>query len=326
MNDIYRELRHTIANSKTVYYPKKAKSEVEPLSETYVNLMVNKVCTQQIGKSTSIAEGETPVAEIVLGYPGAGKSNVERALLKKYNGNLVSADFDEFRPYDKRVFEAIKENPLVADYYCQLPLALRDNMLYRTADERRHIMISTPCIDINEHPKKSLEAVFGKKGYHLNITYVAANKHMCCLSNITRYFQARRHNLENPDKEPIIPRLVAFQNHDFLCGETMKKINYVVEGISHGSPITMQVVDRNNNLLCDEKNYQKIPHIIKAKEKQPLSPYEEKRLAFELNYIMESIQMLGLSKQEKRILSEFFNGRLSNHQNIAHQKFYYGGR
>ena len=59
MNDIYRELRHTIANSKTVSYPKKAKSEVEPLSETCVNLMVNKVCTQQIGLSKPLAEGET---------------------------------------------------------------------------------------------------------------------------------------------------------------------------------------------------------------------------------------------------------------------------
>lgn len=326
MNDIYRELRRTIANSKTVYYSKKAKSEVEPLSESYVNLMVNKVCTQQIGKSTSIEEGETPVAEIVLGYPGAGKSNVERALLKKYNGNLVSADFDEFRPYDKRVFDAVKENPLVADYYCQLPLALRDNMLYRTADAERHIMISTPCIDINEHPKNSLEAVFGKKGYHLNITYVAANKHMCCLSNITRYFQARRHNLEHPEEEPIIPRLIAFQDHDFLCGETMKKINFVVDGISHGSPITMKVVDRNNKFLCDETNYQQIPHVIKAKERQPLSPYEEKRLAYELNYINESIQILGLSKQEKRILSNFFNGRLSNHQSLMSNKFRQGGR
>lgn len=325
MKDIYRELRHTIANSQTVYYPKKAKSEVVPLSENYVNLMVNKVCTQQIENSKPLEEGETPVAEVVLGYPGAGKSNVERALLKKYNGNLVGADFDEFRPYDKRVLEAIKENPLVADYYCQLPLALRDNMLYRTADARRHIMISTPCIDINEHPKNSLEAVFGKKGYHLNITYVAANKHMCCLSNITRYFQARRHNLEHPEEEPIIPRLVAFQDHDFLCGETMKKINFVVDGISHGSPITMKVVDRNNKFLCDETNYQQIPHVIKAKERQPLSPYEEKRLAYELNYINESIQILGLSKQEKRILSNFFNGRLINHQNIAYSN-HHGGR
>lgn len=326
MNDLYRELRHTIANSKTVYYPKKAKSEVEPLSETYVNLMVNKVCTQQIGKSTSIEDGETPVAEIVLGYPGAGKSNVERALLKKYNGNLVSADFDEFRPYDKRVFEAVKENPLIADYYCQLPLALRDNLLYRTADIGRHIMISTPCIDINNHPKNSLEAIFGKKGYQINFTYVSANKHMCYLSNVTRYFQARRHNLECPENEMIVPRLVSLKSHDFLSKGTLDGVDIVIDAVNKGSDFKLQVVDRNNNVLSENASYNDIPHLIKAKERQPLTPYEEKRLAYELNYINESIQMFGLSKEEKRILSEFFNGRLSNHQSLIYDKFHRGGR
>lgn len=326
MNDIYCDLRHTIANSNTVYYPKKTKSEVEPLSETYINLMVNKVCTRQLSSSHPISSDERPVVEVVLGYPGAGKSSVERALLKKYDGNLVEADFDEFRSYDKRVFDAVKENPLIADYYCQLPLALRDNTLLRAADENRHILISTPCIDINNHPKDSLEALFGKRGYQINFTYVSANKHMCYLSNVTRYFQARRHNLECPENEMIIPRLVPLKSHDFLSKGTLDGVDIVVDAINKGADYNLNVVDRNNKLLSENANHNDIQHIIKAKERQPLSPYEEKRLAYELNYINESIQILGLSKEEKRILSEFFNGRLSNHQSLISDKFHRGGR
>lgn len=313
----YLELRRAIAHSQTIIYPKHTKSAVNPLAENFVAAMVNKVCTSKIAAVRPPVKDEIPTVEIVMGYPGAGKSNVERDLLKKYGGNLVEADFDEFRPYDKRVFEAVRNNPLVADHYCQLPLALRDNMLYRAAEAKRHIMISTPCIDINEHPKKSVEAVFGKKGYHINITFVAANKHLCCLSNITRYFQARLNNLDCQDKQMIIPRLVAFKDHDFLCGETLKKVAFTVDGISKGAAMTMRVVDRNNKLLCDSADYLHIPHVIKAKERQPLTADEENRLAYELGFIRDAVTELGLCKQEKKILSEFFNGRLINHQSFA---------
>lgn len=320
----YLELRRAIARCDTIIYDKKTRTEVKPLAKNFVNSMINKVCTRQLAASRRPDDNETPTVEIVLGYPGAGKSDIERQLLKKYNGNLVSADFDEFRPYDKRVFGAIKENPLVADYYCQLPLALRDNMLFRAADAQRHVLISTPCIDINEHPKNSVTAIFGKKGYDINITYVTANKHLCCLSNITRYFQARRNNLDCPEEQLLIPRLVSFHDHDFLCGETQKKIAFITDALEKGSDITMRVVDRNGNQLCDSSDYHRIPHVIKEKEKRPLTADEEKRLAYELDFITESIMMLGLCKKEKQILSDFFNGRLINHQSFANNNHYYG--
>ena len=81
--------------------------------------------------------------------------------------------------------------------------------------------------------------------------------------------------------------------------------------------MTMRVVDRNNKLLCDSADYLHIPHVIKAKERQPLTADEENRLAYELGFIRDAVTELGLCKQEKKILSEFFNGRLINHQSFA---------
>lgn len=138
----------------------------------------------------SIPADKHPHVELVLGYPGSGKTLVEEDILARYPGTILKIDYDDFRRFDSRMVEKSKENPLVADYFGQIPGAIKDRLMMGAAANGQSVLISAPALDIQSSPENSLKALFLNKGYRLNVVYINAGEGIVLFKQLHPPFQS----------------------------------------------------------------------------------------------------------------------------------------
>lgn len=168
---------------------------------------------------------------------------MEEDILARYPGTILKIDYDDFRRFDSRMVEKSKENPLVADYFGQIPGAIKDRLMMGAAANGQSVLISAPALDIQSSPENSLKALFLNKGYRLNVVYINAGEELCFLSNFTRHFKARANNLNNPDGNFDIPRMVRPEVHRAISAGTRQNINEIVGMIGRGENVSLKMVD-----------------------------------------------------------------------------------
>lgn len=241
---------------------------------------------------------------MVIGYPGVGKTLIENELLAKYPNELLKVDYDDFRSYDSRVLETSRHNPLVADYFGQIPGGIKDGLLTRAAKEGKSVLLSAPALDIQASDVNSLRAMFLEIGYRTSVTYTSANESLCYLSNFTRYFKARINSLNNGCTMSEIPRMVKPEVHKVISAGTRHNVHEIIGKIDRGANISLRVVDRNNKEFAEHDIHQ-IPTMARQNERRRLTPPELKRLINELDIISNVALAVGLNYQERNILSKY---------------------
>ena len=68
-------------------------------------------------------------------------------------------------------------------------------------------------------------------------------KNCAFLSNFTRHFKARANNLNNPDGNFDIPRMVRPEVHRAISAGTRQNINEIVGMIGRGENVSLKMVD-----------------------------------------------------------------------------------
>ena len=116
-------------------------------------------------------------------------------------------------------------------------------------------------------------------------------------------------NLNNPDGNFDIPRMVRPEVHRAISAGTRQNINEIVGMIGRGEIVSLKMVDRDNREI-PFTNIEAVPHIARRRERSPLNPAEIDRLVNELSIISDAIQKVGINGREKKILADFMQGAL----------------
>ena len=304
--EAYHNILYVINNAPLNSYPKFGKNDVKKIPSDKAEKIIGNVVGHRLA---SVPADKHPHVELVLGYPGSGKTLVEEDILARYPGTILKIDYDDFRRFDSRMVEKSKENPLVADYFGQIPGAIKDRLMMGAAANGQSVLISAPALDIQSSPENSLKALFLNKGYRLNVVYINAGEELCFLSNFTRHFKARANNLNNPDGNFDIPRMVRPEVHRAISAGNRQNINEIVGMIGRGENVSLKMVDRDNREI-PFTNIEAVPHIARRRERSPLNPAEIDRLVNELSIISDAIQKVGINGREKKILADFMQGAL----------------
>jgi len=304
----YHNLAYTVAHAKINIYPEFTKQDVTKIPEETAKKIIDNVVSHRLASVKK--SSRKPHVELVLGYPGAGKTLVEEELSLRYPNELIKVDYDEFRSYDKRVLAVSDKNPLVADYFYQIPCGIKDTLLDEAAKEGKSVLLSAPALDIKANPQNSLKAMFIDRGYRINVTYTAANENLCYLSNFTRHFKSRLNNLNNPGGKREIPRVITPEVHKVISAGTRHNIHELVSLADQGFDIGFTMVDRNNKPF--EVNDIHAISVLAAKNERrlPLTPPEMKRLIVEMDIIAKAVETVGINKLEKKLLDGLVNGAL----------------
>lgn len=318
ITESYNKLINTLNHYIPVVYTKQVRAMVEVLDKDYISKLAQEAAIQTLQQAHP--SQDKPSVEIVLGYPGAGKTTVEHKIQTKYNGNIINADFDNFRQFDSRLFSSIRQNPLNADFFTQVPAEIRKKLLRQVSSEKKNVIISAPHLPLFDTNKYSIFSTFGSD-YNINITYIAANQHLCCLSNFTRYYSAMLNNLDS-DKDFVIPRLLSPKDHQNLSNGTKQNVFEITKKLNNKQNFNFEIVDREGNTLWKKGDIRQIIPTIKKRENAPLTFEETKRLQYELEYINMAINKIGISNKEARMLDTFLKGHIKNLSLTQDRKLY----
>lgn len=295
--EAYHNFLYAIDNAPQNKYPKFNKNNVKEIPNDKLKKIVNNVIEHRLN---AILCCKKPYAEIILGYPGGGKTLIENDILAHYDRKIQKIDYDDFRHFDSRALYKSRQHPLIADYMTQIPLAIRDHLIVESSKKSQNVLISAPFFNNFQTMAKSL----ANRGYKINITYLCAKEELCYLSNLTRYFKARKNNINSSNANFVIPRVIGQAVHHQISVATRHNIDVITEMISQGHNINLKMVDRCNREIpfSDIKD---VPQIARHKERAPLNLEEMERLTNELNFISRTIIKVGIDEKEKKIVSDF---------------------
>lgn len=158
--EAYHNILYVINNAPLNSYPKFGKNDVKKIPSDKAEKIIGNVVGHRLA---SIPADKHPHVELVLGYPGSGKTLVEEDILARYPGTILKIDYDDFRRFDSRMVEKSKENPLVADYFGQIPGAIKDRLMMGAAANGQSVLISAPALDIQSFAGKFPESAFSEQ-------------------------------------------------------------------------------------------------------------------------------------------------------------------
>jgi predicted ABC-type ATPase len=167
----------------------------------------------------TLSSGNKPVAYILGGQPGAGKSELIDIIKAQLLMNVVECNADNFREYHPQHEDIIKEP---SDYYPDLTgkfaNVVNDVLVNHCLEKKLNFILETTFSSrgvMNSTIKK-----FAKRGYIVNVAIMAVNPKLSYLNTMTRYEQML--------KDPLVfARKVGVERHDErypLVEETLKMV------------------------------------------------------------------------------------------------------
>lgn len=272
-----------------------------------------------------------PIAYILGGQPGAGKTILQNSILKSNkNCVVINADaFREFHPYFSEIQAAFGDE---APKYTQ-PFINRitEQLISELSDEKYNLIIEgtlrTAEIPINTC--KTLK----DKGYRVELHIIAVKKEISYESTILRY--------ENAIDSGKAPRATAKEHHDLVAESIVKNLDVIYESKSFddirlfsrfekciyptGEEISPAIVERevlNGNWSNAELNMLReiVSEVKRLKSERNAPDYESYSLRTDelIDSISVSDFYLEVTKQEAAYLTEQgvrYDGNTSENKN-----------
>ena len=185
---------------------------------------------------------DSPVAIVLGGQPGAGKSNIYQIARKRFSNNLVELDCDAFRVYHpyyqqiKLIFgkeDGAKTNPFI--------FRAVDQLVDELSDQKYNLIIESSL----KRPNTAINngKILPPKGYEVELHIMATNKEVSWQSTIDRYYE----ELRRTGKPRAVPR-------DFHDNVISNICNSLYEVKKSGLMSNILMFDRKQNCLYNMKN------------------------------------------------------------------------
>ena len=174
----------------------------------------------------SIAQGKTgdldqPIAYIVAGQPGSGKTIMSSVLIEAHNGDIVQSMGDNFRGFHPRYKELMKKYGQYCAYF-SLPQAkfLSDLTMHRAA-EGRYRIIQEGALENVEYTMDMIEFL-KRKGYYVVLMLRACSRKKSWKAIHQLFLQQRL-------KAPGLSRIITREYHDAACLSFLSATNQLVK-------------------------------------------------------------------------------------------------
>ena len=202
---------------------------------------------------------ECPVAIVLGGQPGAGKSNIYQIARRRFSNNLVELDCDAFRIYHpyyeqiKLIFEkedGAKTNPFV--------FRAVDTLVEELSDEKYNLIIESSL----NRSKTAINngKILPPKGYEVELHVMATNKEVSWQGTINRYYEEMRRTGK--------PRAIPKNFHDQVVSNICNSLDEVKQS---GLMSNILIFDRTQTCLYNMRDNKDIEpsvlldHIINGK-------------------------------------------------------------
>ena len=184
---------------------------------------------------------DSPVAIVLGGQPGAGKSNIYQIARRRFSNNLVELDCDAFRIYHpyyeqiKLIFgkeDGAKTNPFI--------FRAVDTLVEELSDEKYNLIIESSL----NRSKTAINngKILPPKGYEVELHVMATNKEVSWQGTINRYYEEMRRTGK--------PRAVPRDFHDRVISNICNSLYSVKQS---GLMSNILMFDRKQNCLYNMK-------------------------------------------------------------------------
>ena len=187
-----------------------------------------------------------PVAVVLGGQPGAGKSNIYDIYRKKSNNNIVELDCDKFREFHPNFEELHKiygDNDAV--YTNPFIFKVVDRLVDELSKEKYNMIIESSL----KSPHTAIEngTILTPRGYKVELAVMATPKEESWKGTIDRYNSQKEMGLQ--------PRAVPKEFHDLVVSNISDSISQVYKS---GLMSNILIYNRNKECLYDMSKTPKI--------------------------------------------------------------------
>ncbi len=163
---------------------------------------------------------EKPMAFIIAGQPGSGKTRMSSMLIEEYDGDIIQSMSDNFRGFHPRSKELIQKYGQYCAYFSmEQGKVLSDLTLKRAAEERYHILQEGSLDDVNR--TMNLISYLKEKGYTICVMLRACPKKESWKAIHQLYLQQHL-------KAPGLSRLISKEYHDKACLSFLSATNDLI--------------------------------------------------------------------------------------------------
>lgn len=226
------------ADKQTVFYAplsvtEKYKAFVDPRLETAYHKVKHDVIAGKSGV-------DAPVAIVLGGQPGAGKSNLYIWAKERFDQNIVELDCDAFREYHPDSEILAFDPDTFGTNTNQFAFDTVDRLIEELSEYKFNMIIESSMKTPNS--AYSNHAQLTPKGYSVEAQIMATSKEESWKGVLDRY----QSNLE----KGLLPRLVPQGVHDFVVEHYPDSADEIFKS---GKMSNIQVYNRNRDLLYDMK-------------------------------------------------------------------------
>lgn len=230
---------------------------------------------------------EHPLAVLLAGQPGAGKTELSTMLLSGMRGDAAVINGDDYRRYHpnyRKLYAAYGSDSVAMT--SAFSSAVTEGLVARLSDAGRNLVIEGTGRTV-EVPRTTAELLTGK-GYRVEIAVIAARPEVSLASTLLRFYQM--------NEGGTIPRSTALEAHDSIVCVLPENLD-VLRTLSCISRV--RIWDRELTLLYDSGDSQEPPSaVLRRFWNKPWTEEELSGVRNDLATLRQKEQESGLSQRE----------------------------
>lgn len=230
---------------------------------------------------------EHPLAVLLAGQPGAGKTELSTMLLSQMRGDAAVINGDDYRRYHpnyRKLYDAYGSDSVAMT--SAFSSAVTEGLIRQLSDAGRNLVIEGTGRTV-EVPRFTAELLTGK-GYRVEIAVIAARPEVSLASTLLRFYQM--------NEGGTIPRSTALEAHDGIVRVLPGNLD-ALRTLPCVSRIS--IWDRELTLLYDSKGSQEPPStVLRRFWSRPWTEEELSDVQSDLAMLQQKERKSGLSQRE----------------------------
>lgn len=186
---------------------------------------------------------KNPIAILLGGQSGAGKTTIHRIKIKEFQGNMIIIDGDSFRaqhPHYLDLQQTYGKDSV--EYTKQFAGKMVESLVEKLSDFGYHLLIEGTLRTVDV-PKKTAELLKGK-GYDVQLALIATKSELSYLSTLIRYEELYA---INPDQARATPK----EHHDLIVNNLVENTRQLEQlGIFE----RIQIYQRDRSCVYDSRD------------------------------------------------------------------------
>ena len=230
---------------------------------------------------------EHPLAVLLAGQPGAGKTELSTMLLSGMRGDAAVINGDDYRRYHpnyRKLYAAYGSDSV--SMTSAFSSAVTEGLIRQLSNAGRNLVIEGTGRTV-EVPRSTAELLMGK-GYRVEIAVIAARPEVSLASTLLRFYQM--------NEGGTIPRSTALEAHDGIVRVLPGNLDALrtLPCVSHVS-----IWDRELTLLYDSEGSQEPPStVLRRFWSRPWTKEELSDVQSDLVMLQQKERESGLSQRE----------------------------